>query len=380
MSVQTKLPEEEESAQWVQRVHVAQSQRTPEAWEAAKLRIEQARQREVSYRKCKAAKSHQVRSRALAGEGLRQMSMCSAPEEHIAVQARWKSAQKASKSRQESQMGTADRALSMASAPRARAQAASLLSGVEQEEEAAMQEVAQVVGAANLEVMAALGEEGLRSSGEALAGPAARPGRRLQPGSGGSEMDTMLAKLRHEPKDEAECSAKFLLYEGYATEVEDMRGTLLSFHEENKSSLPHAVAVDMDKTLESIDSRESMGIPDDARGWFVYHMMRTAERNNLKMAGILDTFEKKLEFLRSNDQAECPVCLEPFASDGEHAPETLSCCHKVCRDCWRNWSSVMHGSPFCPLCRHEEFLGAVAARVEGRAVPLPDESDGEDEF
>lgn len=377
-SMNMDLPKEEQTAQWVQRVHKAQSQRTPEAWEAAKQRIERSRQQEVSYRRCKAAKSYSVRSRALVGEGLRQMAMCSAPAEHIAVQARWKSAQEASKSRQERQMESADHASALASAPRKK-KAASLLRSVEQEEESAMQEVAEVVGAADLDAMAAIGEEGLRSSGEAAAGPPAATRRRLQTETRGSEMDTLLAKLRREPKNEAECSAKFLLYEGYAKEVEEMRGTLFKFHEENKSTLPDAIAGELDRKVRGIDSHESMGIPDGAREWFVYHMMRKAEQNNLKMAGVLDVFEKKLEFLRSNDQAECPVCLEPFASDGEHAPETLSCCHKVCRDCWHNWSSVMHGRPFCPLCRHEEFLGAVVARAEGRAVPASD-SEGEDEF
>merc|ERR1711988_759840 len=55
-----------------------------------------------------------------------------------------------------------------------------------------------------------------------------------------------------------------------------------------------------------------MQIPDRSREWFVYHMMRQAEKNNLKMAGILDGFDKKLKFLAQNDQAECPVCFEPF--------------------------------------------------------------------
>merc|ERR1712232_678450 len=99
-----------------------------------------------------------------------------------------------------------------------------------------------------------------------------------------------------------------------------------------------------------------MGIHDDAREWFVFHMMRQAERNNLKMAGI----------------------LEGFSAEGEHAPETLGCCHKVCKDCWSSWSSVMGGRPFCPLCRHDEFLGAVAARVTDAPAPRVIDSDSED--
>jgi len=154
-----------------------------------------------------------------------------------------------------------------------------------------------------------------------------------------------------------------MLYEGYASEVEQMRGSLLTFHEETKPTVPAVIAADMDKQVKGIDSAEAMGIPDDAREWFVFHMMRQAERNNLKMANILDGFEKKLEFLAKNDQTECPVCLDPFTEDGDHAAETLGCCHKVCKECWESWSAVMQGRPFCPLCRHEEFLGAVASRM-----------------
>lgn len=351
----------EERMQWMRHVHEVQSKRTPEAWEAARQRIELSRQREVSYRKCKAVKGHAVRSRALAAEGLRQMAESSAPHEHMAVQQRWKSAQEASNRRQELAWSKADEATrsadtgttALALAP------AELLDDAEEEEEQAMEEAAALVGAADMRSMAAVGAEGLPTPGA----PAARGG------SGGGTVEALLAQLRTEPADEAECAAKFMLYEGYGLEVEQMRGNLLKFHEESRPTVPSAVASDMDKQVAGIDSAEAMGIPDDAREWFVYHMMRQAERNNLKMAAILDSFEKKLEFLASNDQAECPVCLESFKDDGPHVPETLSCCHKVCKDCWENWYAVMHGRPFCPLCRHDEFLGAVAARVPGSGGP-----------
>jgi len=95
-------------------------------------------------------------------------------------------------------------------------------------------------------------------------------------------------------------------------------------------------------------------------------MMRQAERNNRNMASILDEFDKKLKFLAQNDQVECPVCLDSFDS-GAKAAETLGCCHKVCKECWHNWAKVMRGRPFCPFCRHEEFIGAVAARASASA-------------
>lgn len=345
------------------KVHNVQSKRTPEAWQAAQLRIEQARQHEVSYRKCKAVKSHAVRSRALAAEGLRQMAVSERPDEHMAIQARWKCAQEASKSRQVTVMKRADEALSTRARLRADSPEARL-SDAEEEEDEAMMEVAELVGAADVRSMAAVGEEGMRRP---QAPGIAEEGMRPQaPGNAGRDsgtVQTLLQQLKTEPKDEAEMSAKFLLYSNYGEEVEEMRNSLFKFYEESRPTVPGAVATDMDKQVKGIDSTEAMGIPDDAREWIVYHMMRQAERNNLHMASILDGFEKKLQFLASNDQTECPVCLECFAESGTHASETLGCCHKVCKDCWTNWSAVMHGRPFCPLCRNDEFLGAIAERM-----------------
>lgn len=179
--------------------------------------------------------------------------------------------------------------------------------------------------------------------------------------------------MKVEPADGAESAAKFALYEGYGAEVEKMRGTLLKFYEESRPTVPVAVAADMDSQVKGIDSTEAMGIFDESREWFVYHMMRQAERNNVKMAGILDGFEKRLEYLATNLQPECPICLELFQAGGPHAAETLGCCHKVCAECWEHWSAVTHGRPFCPLCRNEEFLGAVAERMSASASPGSDD-------
>lgn len=140
-----------------------------------------------------------------------------------------------------------------------------------------------------------------------------------------------------------------------------MRDTLFGLYEENQPTLPPAVSQDMQKQLSEVDSREAMGIHDDARGWFVYHMMQQAERNNRSMRRILESFEKKLEFLTKCEQQECPICLDDFSP--EKRAETLGCCHRVCRDCWANWSTVMHGHPFCPLCRNDEFNETVASRM-----------------
>lgn len=262
--------------------------------------------------------------------------------EHLAVQTRWMSAQESSSRFASARWDNFTRGPEADAAPQLLA---------EEEEDEAMAEVADLIGAGDVAALNALGNDGLEEGG---------------PQSAGRSIDQLLAQLRKEPANEEECAAKFMLYEGYAREVEEMRGTLLKFNDETSPSLPAAVSGDLNNQIQRIDSTEAMGIPDDAREWFVYHMMKKAERNNLSMARILESFEKKLAFLAKSDQQECPVCLEAFQTDcltGDRAPETLGCCHKVCKECWESWSQVMGGRPFCPLCRHDEFLGAIAARL-----------------
>merc|ERR1712100_594501 len=111
-----------------------------------------------------------------------------------------------------------------------------------------------------------------------------------------------------------------------------MRCSVFELFEGSRAGLPAAVLSSMQHILQGIDSESSMGIPDRAREWFVFHMMKQAAANNRSMGGILDGFEKKLEFLAKSDQAECPVCLEAFVADSPTAPETLACCHKVCKE------------------------------------------------
>mmetsp|Transcript_57077 Transcript_57077/g.105520 ORF Transcript_57077/g.105520 Transcript_57077/m.105520 type:complete len:364 (+) Transcript_57077:78-1169(+) len=348
----TAVPSTEECQQWVQRVHSVQQRQSPEEWAAAKRRYEESRQHEARFRKCKAAKGHAMRSSALASEGLRQMSVVTASSTS-AVQARWSSAQAASKKRSEDRMRQMD-ASALFAAPEAADQTAQVLEDEDDEEAEAMAEAANLVG----------GDVGALASlaNRAVAAPTAAGGRGSQ--AMDSNVEAILAALKKEPSDDTECASKFQLYEGYASEVEEMRKTLYNFVEESKPTLPAVVASDMDRQVKRVDSTEALGIPDETREWFVYHMMRKAQGNNGMMAGILDTFEKRLQFLANNNQKECPVCLEDFAESGIHAAETLSCCHKVCKGCWAHWSQVSHGRPFCPLCRHEDFLDALAANMQ----------------
>eukprot|EP00490_Sorites_sp_Unknown_P000915 CAMPEP_0114663230 /NCGR_PEP_ID=MMETSP0191-20121206/26499_1 /TAXON_ID=126664 /ORGANISM="Sorites sp." /LENGTH=300 /DNA_ID=CAMNT_0001901963 /DNA_START=99 /DNA_END=1003 /DNA_ORIENTATION=+ len=285
-----------------------QSKRNPHEWEAAKKRIESAREHEMQSRKCKAAKNHAIRSRALAAEGLRQMSSAPASE-HLAVQNRWKSAQECSAKFASARWNAFSREAPVVAEPQVLVD--------EDEEEEAMAEAADLIGTADVTALNALGNDGLQAD--------------VQPAAGRSSVDELLAQLRKEPANEEECAAKFMLYEGYAREVEEMRSTLLKFNEETQPTLPATVAADLTHQIGKIDSTEAMGIPDDAREWFVFHMMRKAERNNLSMAQMLDSFEKKLAFLANNDQQECPVCLDQFEA-GDKAPETWVAATKSARN------------------------------------------------
>ncbi len=52
----------------------------------------------------------------------------------------------------------------------------------------------------------------------------------------------------------------------------------------------------------------------------------------------------KIKFLDEKD--DCPVCLN------KKDIIQISCGHKVCLDCWKNWSeTITHVPVTCPLCR-----------------------------
>jgi len=336
-----------ECSVWMQRVSRVHSSRTPESMQKARQRVEEARNIEARFRKCKAVKGHAIRSSALAEESLRQLSVSSSAEAPGTV-ARWRSAQQFSKRRQKAAEAPS-MALASVSETERRAE---VLSDLDDEEDSAWQHVAQLVGA---------GQQGLSSAPVNVDGDA--PRRSEEPENNGVE--AVLAQLKKEPKDEAECHSKFCLYAEYGEEVQNMRTEFVNFIDASQSDVPSAVASDMQKAKKRIDSAEAMGIPDDdGHTWFVYHMMKQAIKNNKNMGSILTQFEQKLEFLRNNAQADCPICLEAFGTE-EHIPKTLGCCHKVCNTCWAHWGEVMRGNAFCPLCRHDEFLGEIALRAQG---------------
>lgn len=337
------MPSVEACTQWCGRVHQAQSARmTPEQREALSQRVEASRQYEQNMRRCNAYRCHAERSSALATEGLRQLSVCQAPAEFSGAHMRWQNAQAASEGRQAQMLGMLGGVGSGS---------AQVLRSAQEERTEGLAEAVAFVGAGNVAAVAADAE---------------------QTGSGGcGSVHTLLQQLKTEPAAAEECTIKFQLYEGYAAQVEKMRISLFGFYEESLPSVPPAVAAEMTKQVRAIDSAEAMGIPDHVREWFVYHMMKQASQNNIAMATALHNFEKKLELLANLTESDCPVCLEPFTEEGPHVAETLGCCHKICHECWVHWTRVMDGSPFCPLCRNDAFLGAVAVRAV-RADPAAD--------
>lgn len=343
-------PSPEAVQAWAKRVHDVQTkQMTPEQRRALSERIESSRMQEVSRRQCKAVKSHACRSRALAAEGLRQMSHSDAAGSAEAY-ARWKGAQASSEKHQDvalRRLEMSKAAPSMASA----GAAAMVLREAEESDEEALEEVAQLVQVED------------RSALNMIAQAPAAPAGGAAPGSADAAVEALLEEMRVEPEDAQACAAKFGLYEGYAEQVQKMRETLFKFHADSAPTVPPAVAQGMDRQLKAIDRHEAMAIYDDAREWFVFQMMRQAEKNNRGMASILEDFEKKLDFLAKSDQSECPVCLDNFEADGPHAAETLGCCHKVCKECWAQWTAVMSGNAFCPLCKHADFMEHIGRRV-----------------
>ena len=89
--------------------------------------------------------------------------------------------------------------------------------------------------------------------------------------------------------------------------------------------------------------------------WFVYYMTRKANKNSAAIAQVLAKIRSKLEIL-ANELGECPYCLDNLTAE---SCTTLGCCHRVCTECWEHWKELKQSigaTPFCPLCKHEEFV------------------------
>jgi len=340
----------QDTSAWLKHVHSVQTSRlSPEQREELKARAEKGRVREQQRKKCKAISSHALRSNVLACEGLRQMASCEQAADFSAAASRWHSAQDASEVRQK-------RRIDRVEGSKAVAATVDSASDSDAEEEEGWGEMAAIAGASDVQA--------LNADRNRLAVVSVTPGA-PPPAGATTAVEELLKQVRIEPSGEEECAAKFSLYEGYSQQLEKIRALLFEFYEESAPTVPPNIGRDWQRQLKKLDSHEAMGIvDDDGRIWFVYHMMKTTERNNRVMTGTLEGFQRKIELLAKNDQAECPVCLEPFTEvGGDRAPETLSCCHKICEECWEHWKRTTHGSPFCPLCRNEEFLDVITGRA-----------------
>jgi len=178
--------------------------------------------------------------------------------------------------------------------------------------------------------------------------------------AGQIEMCSLLEQLKVEPAEEEEQHAKFLLFEKYLETVEKIRGETFEFWAEAKDEFHPSGRGDIDKALTRIDNRDNLGVEFYEGRWFVYDMTKKAGSNCAMIGRNLAMIKTRIELLAEQD--DCPVCLEPLGECGEE-PYVFSCCHKVCGECWRHWSEMHRGGAFCPMCRHEDFLGDIVRRA-----------------
>ena len=120
----------------------------------------------------------------------------------------------------------------------------------------------------------------------------------------------------------------------------------------------------MERDVKRLDAPSALGLDDSMFGgatWFVQPMCRRAAGNNQAVTRLLASINTKLELIAR--QTDCPVCLEPIE---EGDAKTLACCHKTCKTCWEQWTAVRGGAPFCPLCRHDDFVSEVISAADRR--------------
>lgn len=172
------------------------------------------------------------------------------------------------------------------------------------------------------------------------------------------EVDALLASLASEPTDSEELVAKFKLFENILATVTAIRNETIEFWRENKDQFSGEALQAGERDIHAIDSPDTMGLSDHEYAgskWFVYYMTKKANTNNIMISKILANIRAQLELL-SNDLGECPICLDELTVE---SALTLSCCHRVCRTCWQHWKQLkvsVGAQPFCPLCKHEEFV------------------------
>merc|ERR1711998_204720 len=149
-------------------------------------------------------------------------------------------------------------------------------------------------------------------------------------------------QLKKEPDDDSEREAKFKLYESLLETVIVIRTEMEKVWNENKESLPKNTQRDFVTRLKKLDGGDKTGIYDDDFNsnstWFVYNMAVQAKRNRDHITSLLKNIEIYLTLLEK--ECDCPMCLEPLKDLPEDFIVVLACCHKVCNQCWKEWSKV----------------------------------------
>ena len=113
-----------------------------------------------------------------------------------------------------------------------------------------------------------------------------------------------------------------------------------------------------------MDDAASMAAEERPGVWIIYYMCIKCYENASAIRALLAALRTRLELL-SRDAGECPCCLAEI-EEGEC--ETLGCAHRVCKGCWTHWKTIklQQGQhPFCPLCKHDEFVQDVMSAAAG---------------
>ncbi len=169
------------------------------------------------------------------------------------------------------------------------------------------------------------------------------------------DLSALLVQLVKEPTDDVELTAKFTLFETFLATVTLIREQTLQFWSENADQFAGDARAQLQRSVSAIDSHAALGIQDDPRKWFVYSMTMKADENAKAISRVLALVKTRLELL-AMDGGECPCCFDAL---NPLNVTTLSCCHKICTDCWENWAAMKGHNVFCPLCNQRAFVDEV---------------------
>jgi len=166
------------------------------------------------------------------------------------------------------------------------------------------------------------------------------------------EINKNLSQLQVEPTNENELIAKFSLFENASETVTNIRNETLQFWREHENIFTGQVHSECVQDILKIDHHNAMGIENETKYWFVYYMTKKANNNSNDINNVLSNFKTRLEIL-SQELDDCPICLDTLQPQ---SITTLSCCHRVCSDCWDDWAELKGAAVFCPLCMHSDFI------------------------